>query len=344
MPGEKVAAVNNRGIEKLNFSVRLMEQLVVPTFVVDAECRVIIWNQACERLTGLKTSEVVGTHEQWRAFYTEPRACLADLVAMDRRHEIITHYEEHDDLGEDAVLVNGCRVRSWILMPRLGKRFYLTADAGPIFDETGKLVAVVETLRDMTTQKLAQDELQRLATCDGLTGVANRRSFDDTLNAEWRRATRESRALSLLMLDVDYFKHYNDTYGHQGGDECLKRVAGAMREVTKRPSDAVARYGGEEFAVVLPATDLSGAYIVAERIRAAVEKLAMPHAKSQVADHVTVSIGVASVLVSLDGVQANLVGAADAALYRAKMEGRNRVVVADGTNAVPVAVQLASGA
>ena len=208
--------------------------------------------------------------------------------------------------------------------------------AGPIFDENGKLVAVVETLRNMTAQKLAQDELQRLATRDGLTGVANRRSFDDTLNSEWRRATRESRSLSLLMLDVDYFKLYNDSYGHQGGDECLKRVAAAMSEVTQRSSDAIARYGGEEFAVLMPATDLSGACIVAERIRAAVEKLAIPHAQSQVADHVTVSIGVASISVSLDGAQANLVGAADAALYRAKADGRNRVAVADGTNASPV--------
>ncbi|MCF8149511.1 MAG: diguanylate cyclase [Sulfuritalea sp.] len=337
MSGKEAVPAGDQGSEMLNFSVRLMEQLVVPTFVVDADCRVIIWNQACERLTGLKASEVVGTQEQWRAFYTEPRPCLADLVAMDRSHEIATNYEEHDDLGEDAVLVNGCRVRSWILMPQLGKRFYLTADAGPIFDETGKLVAVVETLRNMTAQKLAQDELQRLATCDGLTSVANRRSFDSTLNAEWRRATRESRTLSLLMLDVDYFKLYNDSYGHQGGDECLKRVAAAMCEVTQRSSDAVARYGGEEFAVLLPATDLAGACTVAERIRAAVENLTIPHAKSQVADHVTVSIGVASVSVSLDGVQANLVGAADAALYRAKEEGRNRVAVADGSHAAPAA-------
>ncbi|MCF8176208.1 MAG: GGDEF domain-containing protein, partial [Burkholderiaceae bacterium] len=115
----------------------------------------------------------------------------------------------------------------------------------------------------------------------------------------------------------------------------------AMHEVTQRSSDAVARYGGEEFAVLMPATDLPGACIVAERIRAAVEKLAIPHAQSQIADHVTVSVGVATVSVSLDGVQANLVGAADAALYRAKEEGRNRVAVSDGTKAAPVAAPAA---
>jgi diguanylate cyclase (GGDEF)-like protein len=159
--------------------------------------------------------------------------------------------------------------------------------------------------------------------------VANRRSFDQTLNAEWRRTTRESRGLSLLMVDVDFFKHYNDTYGHQGGDECLRRVAGAMTDVVKRTSDEVARYGGEEFAVLLPATDLEGSCIVAERMRAAVEGLAIPHARSEVADCVTVSIGVASMRASLDGHQRQLVDAADKALYRAKKEGRNRVAVAD---------------
>ena len=213
-------------------------------------------------------------------------------------------------------------------MPQVGTRLYLAIDAGPIYDESGKLVAVVETLRDMTVQKEAQAELERLATRDGLTSVANRRCFDQTLNTEWRRATRESRALSLLMIDVDYFKFYNDTYGHQGGDDCLRRVAGAMSDVVKRSSDAVARYGGEEFAIILPATDPEGACIVAERIRAAVENLAMPHEKSEVADHVTVSIGVASAIVSTGGMPTQLVGVADAALYRAKKEGRNRVVMA----------------
>lgn len=180
-------------------------------------------------------------------------------------------------------------------------------------------------------KKTAQDELQRLATRDGLTSVANRRSFDDMLNMEWRRASRESRALSLLMVDVDFFKRFNDTYGHQGGDECLRHVAAAMSGVVKRASDAVARYGGEEFAILLPATEPDGALIVAERIRAAVTALRLPHSGSEVADHVTVSIGVASIQVTGNGVPSSLVAAADAALYRAKYTGRNRVVQAGKT-------------
>ena len=319
----------DQGDSRLSYTVRLMEQLVVATFVVDADCRVVIWNRACERLTGLKASEVIGTRDQWRAFYTAPRPCLADLIALGRTEEISANYEEYDRSGRDAVFSDSYRVRSWIDMPRLDAHIYLTADAGPIYDESGKLVAVVETLRDMTVQKEALEELERLATRDGLTSVANRRCFDQTLNTEWRRATRESRALSLLMIDVDFFKAYNDTYGHQGGDECLRQVAAAMSGVVMRSSDAVARYGGEEFAILLPTTDPEGACLVAERVRTAVEALQLPHSGSSVADHVTVSVGVASVAVTTQGVATQLVGAADSALYRAKEEGRNRVVLAD---------------
>jgi len=315
----------------LDFSVRLMEHLVVPTFVLDAECRVIIWNKACERLTGIEAAEVLGTQEHWRGFYDSPRPCLADLVAQGRTAEIDALYTDHDHAGDGAIVAHGRRAENWCVMPQLGTRLYLAIDAGPIYDDAGKLIAVVETLRDITAQKTAQDELQRLATRDGLTSVANRRSFDDMLNMEWRRASRESRALSLLMVDVDFFKRFNDTYGHQGGDECLRQVAAAMSGVVKRASDAVARYGGEEFAILLPATEPDGALIVAERIRAAVTALRLPHSGSEVADHVTVSIGVASIQVTGNGVPSSLVAAADAALYRAKHTGRNRVVQAGKT-------------
>jgi diguanylate cyclase (GGDEF)-like protein/PAS domain S-box-containing protein len=328
MTARQPIITSNQEDSKLDFSVRLMEHLVVPTFVLDADCRVLIWNRACERLTGLKASEVIGTREHWRGFYDEPRPCLADLIAQGRTEEIDALYADHDHAGEDAINAHGRKAENWCVMPQVGTRLYLAIDAGPIYDESGKLVAVVETLRDMTVQKEAQAELERLATRDGLTSVANRRCFDQTLNIEWRRATRESRTLSLLMIDVDYFKYYNDSYGHQGGDECLRRVAAAMSSVVMRSSDAVARYGGEEFVILLPATDPEGACLVAERIRAAVEKLAMPHAKSEVADHVTVSIGVASIIVTTEGLPTQLIGFADEALYRAKHEGRNRVVMA----------------
>jgi len=320
----------NQEDSKLDFSVRLMEHLVVPTFVLDADCRVLIWNRACERLTGLKASEVIGTREHWRGFYEEPRPCLADLIAQGRTSEIDALYADHDHAGEEAITAHGRRAENWCVMPQVGTRLYLAIDAGPIYDEAGKLVAVVETLRDMSAQKRAQEELERLATRDGLTSVANRRSFDETLNTEWRRASRESRALSLLMIDVDYFKPYNDTYGHQSGDDCLRQIAAAMTGVVKRASDCVARYGGEEFSILMPATELGGARIVAERIRAAVEALRLPHSGSAVAEHVTVSIGVACMHIAAGGEPAaQLIAAADAALYRAKHAGRNRIELAE---------------
>ena len=176
-------------------------------------------------------------------------------------------------------------------------------------------IAVVETLRDMTEEKRAQVELERLATRDGLTGLANRRCFDDTMLAEWQRAQRQGQPLSLLMVDVDNFKEYNDSHGHQGGDLCLRKVAGAVAS-EMRTNDLVARYGGEEFAVILPNQSLKGAAIVAERIRQRVERLQLPRKRSDGAC-VTVSIGAATALPGPGTELGQLVHTADCALYRA---------------------------
>lgn len=315
---------NKQSLGELDFSVRLMEHLVVPTFVLDAECRVIIWNKACERLTGIPAAELIGTREHWRAFYDAPRPCLADLICQGRTEEIDKLYAAHDVAGSPEVKVHGRKAENWCVMPQVGTQLYLAIDAGPIYDESGRLVAVVETLRDMTAQKLAQDELQRLATRDGLTSVANRRSFDDTLNMEWRRASRDSRSLSLLMIDVDYFKRYNDTYGHQTGDQCLKAVADALASAVGRTSDIVARYGGEEFVVVLPDTSVGGILFVAEKLRHGVHCLAIPHSASE-RGFVTISVGIASAVPTRGLTPAALIDRADRALYRAKQGGRDRV-------------------
>ncbi|MBI5900733.1 MAG: diguanylate cyclase [Rhodocyclales bacterium] len=312
----------------LDFSIRLMEHLVVPTFVIDANCRVIIWNLACERLTGIKAADVIGTSDHWRGFYDTPRPCLADLIAQGRTLEIDTLYADHDHSHDDEAIAFGRSAMNWCVMPRKGTRLYLAIDAGPIYEESGKLIAVVETLRNITAQKLAEDELQLRATRDGLTGVANRRCFDEALHSEWRRASRESNVLSLLMIDVDFFKRYNDAYGHQAGDQCLRSVATAMSDAVKRSSDAVARYGGEEFAVLLPSTEAAGALIVAQRICSAVADLRLPHAESEAAGYVTVSIGVACMTVSRESLPADLVALADGALYQAKREGRNQALLA----------------
>ncbi|HSY27627.1 MAG TPA: sensor domain-containing diguanylate cyclase [Burkholderiaceae bacterium] len=303
------------------FAVNLMEHLVVPTFVLDTECRVMIWNHACERLTGIAAADMIGTSDHWRGFYNVQRPCLADLIALGRTNEVDSFYPEHGAVTEPRY---GLYAENWCVMPHQGARLYLAIDAGPIYDRDGKLIAVVETLRDMTLQKLAQAALQELANHDGLTGIANRRSFDETLKLEWRRTMRDLQPLSLLMVDVDHFKKYNDTYGHIAGDECLKRVASTMANQMQRASDVVARYGGEEFAVILPNSTIDGANVVAERVRSAIEELKLTFAGSDFGN-VTVSIGAASITPTplIDSWQ--LISTADAALYDAKNAGRNRI-------------------
>lgn len=176
------------------------------------------------------------------------------------------------------------------------------------------------------TRKLdsANQELKRLTSLDGLTGIANRRHFDEVLEREWRRAMRQGDELSILMCDIDFFKLYNDTYGHQAGDECLCKVAGALTSTMDRGGDLLARYGGEEFVAVLPGTSLSGASHVAAQMRKAVNELKLEHASSPYG-HVSVSFGVASAVAMPETDPQNIVGAADRALYRAKNAGRNRV-------------------
>jgi diguanylate cyclase (GGDEF)-like protein len=177
----------------------------------------------------------------------------------------------------------------------------------------------------------ANRKLERLSFLDGLTNIANRRRFDEYLGLEWRRAQREQTPVSLILVDVDFFKLFNDHYGHEAGDEVLKRVAATLDATVGRPADLVARYGGEEFVVVLPGTDVQGAARLAERLRAAVAAMAIPHAQSRTAPHVTISLGVATVVPAREGAPEGLVTAADQALYEAKREGRNRLAVAGGS-------------
>ncbi len=184
----------------------------------------------------------------------------------------------------------------------------------------------VINFRDITQHKEMEAELKRLANVDGLTQVANRRRFDECLQNEWRRCMREKHPLSLILCDVDSFKVYNDTYGHQAGDETLIKIAQAILKSVKRAGDLVARYGGEEFAVVLPNTHAPGAMEVGEVIRAQVRGLQIANIKSLVGGYVTVSLGV-STIIPTDRFSAELlIAAADRALYQAKSQGRDRVL------------------
>ena len=187
-----------------------------------------------------------------------------------------------------------------------------------VFERTTELSERTEQL------EIANSKLEKLATLDGLTNMANRRRFTEFLAQEWQRSRRTQTPLSLLMMDVDYFKFYNDTYGHQGGDECLQQVAAVLRETAHRSTDLAARYGGEEFVVVLTDTDKEGALVVAETIRAQVEALKILHNASKVNPYVTLSIGVATIIPDRKTDTNDLIAAADHSLYRAKENGRNR--------------------
>lgn len=191
------------------------------------------------------------------------------------------------------------------------------------------------TLQDITDRKVIELQLQQvnqkleeLANLDGLTKIANRRCFDQRIQAEWFRLSREQQPLSLIMLDIDAFKAYNDFYGHLAGDDCLGLIAQEIAKIVKRPADMVARFGGEEFVILLPNTDTQGAIKLAEEIQGLLRKLAIPHKLSQISETVTVSQGIATLFPDLDRIPNLLIGQADGALYQAKDAGRNRYIVA----------------
>ncbi|SED17174.1 response regulator receiver modulated diguanylate cyclase [Pseudomonas mohnii] len=167
--------------------------------------------------------------------------------------------------------------------------------------------------------------LQRLMNSDGLTGLSNRRHFDEYIELEWRRSLREQSQMSLLMIDVDYFKTFNDTFGHLEGDEALRKVATAIRDASARPSDLPARYGGEEFALVLPNTSPGGARLVAEKLRMTVQALKIPHISPTEGSSLTISIGLSTITPTAGSNCRELISAADKGLYQAKNNGRNQV-------------------
>jgi len=185
-----------------------------------------------------------------------------------------------------------------------------------------------QQMADLTRElEEANKKLEVLSITDGLTGVYNRRFFNDMLSREWRRALRSRTTLSLLMIDIDFFKNYNHHYGQQGGDRCLHRVANALRNSVKRPGDLLARYGGEEFVILLPATLQEGALHLSKTIRGNIEQLKLPHLHSEISDYVTVSIGFATMLPAIGLTALSLLKSADEALSQAKRQGRNRIIM-----------------
>ncbi len=200
----------------------------------------------------------------------------------------------------------------------------LDAGAADFISKPVNAAVVRARVRTQLTVKRQSDALRELTLTDGLTAVANRRAFDETLANEWRRCARVQAPVALIMVDIDQFKNYNDAYGHQAGDACLQQIAGAMRRAAGRPQDLVARYGGEEFAILLPQEDGHGAEGVARRLLDEVSLLSIPHAHSSVTPWVTISMGLASMIPADGAPPGDLIKRADALLYQAKASGRNR--------------------
>lgn len=205
----------------------------------------------------------------------------------------------------------------------------------------GELV-VLAHIQDISKRKAKEERLKEsnrmlreLSTIDGLTGISNRRHFEESLEKEWSVSSAFSLPCSIILFDIDYFKRYNDTYGHQGGDACLRDIASAIQSLIERPNDVFARYGGEEFVLLLPGTDAHESLLLAKQIETQVKELRIPHAASKVSEYVTISIGAATMIAAPDLKREDLIEQADRALYRAKLAGRNRIVVDSGSELSP---------
>lgn len=253
------------------------------------------------------------------------QAQLPDLILLDVVMDGMDGYEVCRRLKADPVtqgipiifITAQQQESDEVLGLELGAVDFISKPINPII--------VRARVRTHLTLKLQNDLLRTMALMDGLTGVANRRKFDENILANWRLCFREQRPLSLILVDVDFFKRYNDRYGHQSGDGCLRSVAQALSEIVRRPYDLVARYGGEEFACVLPSTDLSGAVEIAEKMQERVRALGIEHSASDVDRVVTISLGVATLTPTNDLEFQVLIEDADKQLYEAKKAGRARV-------------------
>ena len=257
---------------------------------------------------------------------------LEQLVHADQKQQLVTERKKLSAINDGEVVENEYQFRH-----RQGNwRWLLCRETVFQRDENGQPTQVFGTATDITKRKHAEDalmefnkELTRLARMDGLTQVANRRAFDQYLLQEWNNVGSGRSSLSLILCDIDYFKSFNDTYGHQAGDVCLRQVAEAIERAVKRSSDMVARYGGEEFAVILPNTTEGGLVQVASEIQREIQELAIPHSCSEVSDYITLSLGLSAVS-STDNIHPDmLVAAADQGLYKAKYEGRDRYCISE---------------
>jgi diguanylate cyclase (GGDEF)-like protein/PAS domain S-box-containing protein len=304
---------------KLHFFEKLFTEITEGMVLADSQGRVLRVNREFCRMFGYTAEEVAGR-------------CVDDLITQGSEHSAAATITAAVAHGRTFTLETVRRRKDGSPVP-------VSLLALPVVEE--REVVVFGVYRDISDRKQAERdllesrsrleevcrELERLSNQDGLTALANRRSFERFLALEWRRQCREQQPVAVIMADLDAFKAYNDAYGHPAGDLCLQQVARALK-VVNRPGDLVARYGGEEFVAVLSGTPLAGAVAMAERMRQGVADLALAHGHAP-AGRVTVSLGVAALVPGRWGDPMDLVRAADRALYQAKAQGRNRVAVAE---------------
>lgn len=273
----------------------------------------------------------------------QPTIILQDLIMPEiDGYELVKAYRENDDTKNIPIIVLSTKedANAKSLAFERGANDYLVKLPDQIeliarirAHSKGYLTQLqrddaFQALRELQMElEKSNAELQMLSSLDGLTGIANRRRFDEFVNNECLRSARENTVLSLILIDIDYFKPYNDNYGHLAGDGCLRQVASALNEVVNRPADLVARYGGEEFVVVLPNTDVDGAVKLAEVLCKKIRSLNIPHAHSEVSEHLTISLGITSKVACEGSSPTDLIAMADEALYQAKESGRDRYVI-----------------
>ena len=295
----------------------ILDYNVDAVVIRDLKGNVLEVNPAFEKMTGFTKEEVIGK--------------LVPFIE-GREEDITQLIQDVLEKGE----ISGYKI---VREKKNGEIFYGNISLSLIRDRKGNPERIVGIKRDITEQekdelavkeseeklKETNEILKRHSSLDGLTGIANRRYFDEYLEQEWNNAVEQKDILSLIMLDIDFFKKYNDTYGHLGGDECLKQVAGLLDMIAKQSGAIAARYGGEEFAVILPKKDREEVLEIAETIRIGIEELAIPHITSEINDIVTISIGVSTCHPLPTVKPKDLIQSADTALYDSKRLGRNQV-------------------
>lgn len=308
---------------------RVFDGNPVATIVIDAAHRVIYWNKACAVMTGVPASEMIGSQDQWRAFYSDPRPILADLI-VDGALESAVDSFYHGKFKRSALIDGAYEAEDFF--PAIGESgCWLYFTAAPICDDEGRVIGAIETLQNVSERhrveealRASEERYRELSRTDSLTGLFNTRSLWEHLLQEISRTRRYRRTLSLMVLDCDDFKAINDRFGHLQGDRVLQALAEVIR-ASLRGTDSAYRYGGEEFVVLLPETAARAAVQLAERLRTAFAGLKLPLDGGQEVS-ATISIGVAEWLPDED--EQNLIRRADEAVYSAKHRGKNCVVLA----------------